>query len=97
MRILADVYPDSTHVRDIGLESADDQVIWAYARDTGLTRASKDADFRQRSFLYGAPPKVIWIRLGTCSTRDVEAILRTFYSDLHLFEQDIDASFLAIG
>ncbi|MFN2406960.1 MAG: hypothetical protein ABR594_12965 [Pyrinomonadaceae bacterium] len=25
---------------------------------------SKDSDMHQRSFLLGAPPKVVWVRLG---------------------------------
>jgi len=82
VRLLADLYPESTHVRDVGLQSADDLAVWVYAREFGFIIASKDADFRQRSFLYGAPPKVIWIRLGNCSTRDIEALLRAFRSDL---------------
>ena len=35
----------------------------------GYTIVTKDADFRQRSFLLGPPPKVIWIGLGNCSTQ----------------------------
>ena len=26
------LYPESVHVRDVGLESADDVVVWAYAQ-----------------------------------------------------------------
>jgi len=35
------------------MQAADDDAVWFYARDHGLTIVSKDADFRQRSFLYG--------------------------------------------
>ena len=34
---------------------------WAYARDHGYTIVSKDNDFRQYAFLYGPPPKVLWL------------------------------------
>jgi predicted nuclease of predicted toxin-antitoxin system len=78
VRLLADLYPGSTHVREVGLQAADDQAVWDYARDLGYAVVSKDADFRQRTFLYGSPPKVVWIRLGNCSTRAVEIILRTY-------------------
>jgi len=30
---------------------------------------SKDSDFRQRSFLFGAPPEVASIAMGNCSTK----------------------------
>jgi len=60
-RHLADLYPDSQHVAEVNLEKADDSAIWDYAREMGLTIVSKDADFQQRSLLYGAPPKFIWL------------------------------------
>jgi len=41
-----------------------DAAVWAYALARGLTIVSKDADFHQRSFLHGAPPRAIWIRRG---------------------------------
>lgn len=49
-RALADLFPDSLHVRDVGLRAADDPVVWDYARQRGFVIVSKDADFHQRSF-----------------------------------------------
>ena len=94
---LADLYPDSTHVRNEGLHSAPDDVVWAYAAQRGFTIVSKDADFRQRSFVVGHPPKVVWIRLGNCSTDEIADVLRTYHTDLLRFEQSELASFLALG
>jgi predicted nuclease of predicted toxin-antitoxin system len=94
---LADLYPDSSHVRALGLESADDAVIWTYARQHSLAIVSKDSDFFHLSVLFGHPPKVIWIRLGNCTTDTVEALLRTRHPDVLAFEQDAAASFLALG
>jgi predicted nuclease of predicted toxin-antitoxin system len=93
---LADVYPGSHHVRDVGLGSADDAAVWAYAVEHSLTIVSKDADFHQLSFLKGAPPKAVWIRRGNCSTRDIEEILRGHYADIVAFEEAADAAFLII-
>ena len=95
--ILADLYPDTTHVRDVGLESADDEAVWSFAAQHGLAIVSKDSDFRQRSFLFGHPPKVVWIRRGNCSTDEIESILRGRYQDLIAFEEDMEASFLALA
>lgn len=75
VRLLADLFPESVHVRDIGLKSADDLLVWSYAEENDLMIVSKDSDMHDRSFLFGYPPKVIWIRLGNCSTNDVEQIL----------------------
>ncbi|MGI0135205.1 MAG: DUF5615 family PIN-like protein, partial [Candidatus Micrarchaeaceae archaeon] len=73
---LAEIYADSSHVRLMGLERADDETLWRFARESGFTLVSKDSDFHQRSFLRGFPPKVVWLRLGNCSTHDIERILR---------------------
>ena len=75
VRRLADVYPDSAHVLDAGLDKADDRAVWRFARQHGFAIVSKDGDFRQLSFLIGAPPKIIWVRLGNCTTRDIEAVI----------------------
>ena len=55
---LADLFPKSVHVREVGLKEAGDLIVWEYARNNGLV-VSKDSDFHQRSFLYGYPPKVV--------------------------------------
>jgi predicted nuclease of predicted toxin-antitoxin system len=58
---------------------------------------SKDADFRQLSFLYGFPPKVVWIRLGNCSTADVERLLRSKAERIREFVADPEAAILGLA
>ena len=58
---------------------------------------SKDADFHERSFVLGQPPKVVWIRRGNCSTDEVLALLRGEHEAIVLFEADSEAAFLALG
>jgi len=64
-------------------------LIWEYAKNNDFMIVSKDADFYQRSLLFGHPPKIIWIRRGNCSTKAVEAILRSHYSDVEKFYDDV--------
>ena len=97
LTLLADLYPGSIHVRDVGLESADDEIVWRYAAAHGLTIVSKDADFHERSFVYGHPPKVVWLRRGNCSTDEIAGLLRAHHADLLVVEQDAEISFLALG
>ena len=73
---LADRYPASSHVLLVGLERDFDHVVWAYAQANGYTIVTKDADFSDMSVLRGFPPKVIWLRLGNCTTAEVERTLR---------------------
>ena len=86
---LADIYPESVHVQSVGLDRADDTAVWDFARLQNLVIVTKDADFQERSLIAGAPPKVIWIRRGNCSTSDIEAILRRHFDEaLQLMQGD---------
>lgn len=96
-RTLADLFPGSVHVRDEGLARGTDEAVWEFARSNELVIVSKDADFWVRCLLSGAPPKVIWIRLGNCTTNEIEALLRTHLEEIEAFGQDEGASFLALG
>ncbi len=49
------------------------------------------------SFLFGHPPKVIWIRRGNCTTGEIAALLHTHHSDILSFEEDATGAFLALG
>ncbi|AUX45375.1 hypothetical protein SOCE26_068570 [Sorangium cellulosum] len=95
--LLAAEFPGSVHVRDVGLSAADDQAVWNYAAQNGFTVVSKDSDFQQRALLYGHPPKVIWIRLGNCTTAAIAALLRVRHSDALAFEADPLASFFVLS
>ncbi len=94
---LADLFPGSIHVRDVGLKSSDDPLVWEYAQRNDFAIVSKDADMHDRSLLFGFPPKVIWVRLGNCSTRQVEALLRQDLDTIQRFFADDYASFLALS
>jgi predicted nuclease of predicted toxin-antitoxin system len=94
---LAAEFPGSIHVRDVGLATAPDADLWAYAAAHGFVIVSKDTDFQQRALLYGQPPKVIWVRLGNCSTGMVASLLRSRLTDILAFEADPAASFLALS
>jgi predicted nuclease of predicted toxin-antitoxin system len=94
---LQNEYPDSKHVRDLGLSRASDSFVWAYASDNGFTLVSKDADFHQLSLLHGAPPKVIWVRRGNCTTDEFIDLLRAHRREIEAFESEVEASFLALS
>lgn len=96
-RTLHDLFPGSLHVRDVGLNEADDLVVWNYAREHGFVIISKDVDFRQRSFVYGAPPKVIGVRLGNCSTAEVEKLLRRHVKTVEAFCSASEGAFLSLS
>lgn len=95
--LLADIYSGSLHVRDAALQSVDDELVWQYAQENRLIIVSKYSDFHHRSLLFGFPPKVIWIRRGNCSTRDIEAMLRTCQPQIEQFGDDPLGAFLVLS
>jgi len=95
-RTLADIYPESVHVREIGMRDAADTEIWEYARIKGFVIVSKDSDFQARSLLYGGPPKFIWLRLGNCPIKPIEDLLRNHSVAIHTFAQDDGQSHLML-
>ncbi len=56
---LSDLYPNSDHLDLLGLGTAEDILVWAYAKDNDFVVVTKDADFADLSVLRGFPPKVV--------------------------------------
>jgi len=95
-RLLANLFPDSLHVRDVGMKATDDPIVWDYAKAGDFMIVSKDADMHDLSLVFGNPPKVIWLRLGNCSTRQIEELLRRDFDVIKLFYEDEYVSLLAL-
>ena len=94
---LTDLFPASTHVRAEGMAEASDIEVWLFAKQQGFTIVSKDSDFQQRSLLFGAPPKVIWLRVGNWTTSRIATLLREHSVTLHTFEIDQRQSLLVLA
>ncbi len=75
LQTLGDKFPGSDHVISLGLDDAPDAQIYDYAGQNDFTIVSKDSDFRQLSFVHGAPPKVVWLRVGNCTVTELAALL----------------------
>ncbi len=93
---LADLFPDSSQVRLLGLSEADDRVIWEHAKANGFTLVSQDSDFADLATLVGPPPKIIWLRFGNKPTNAVERALRDHADVIIAFDQDHTAVCLEI-
>ena len=93
---ILDLYPGSTHVKSHSFIHTDDVLIWAFAAQHGYTIVSKDADFHQRSLVFGHPPKFIFLRVGNCPTRRITELLRSNYVLLSAFASDANASILVL-
>lgn len=94
---LSELHAGSAHVREFGLERADDAEIWSFAIEHGYAIVTKDSDFPERALLEGPPPKVVWIQLGNCSTREIETLLRQHHAELVAFDADEGAALLSLA
>ena len=81
----------------MALVPAPDRAIWIHARDHGFVIVSKDEDFHRLSVLHGPPPKVIWLRLGNCSTDEVIRLLRRRREEIEGFVAHEESAFLALA
>lgn len=93
---LAHLYPDSHHIREVGMKESEDVDIWNYAKANGYVIVTKDIDFQQRSLLFGHPPKVVRLRVGNCTVQTIEDLLRRYSALIHTFELDEKKSYLAL-
>lgn len=89
-------FPDTAQVALVGLEEKRDAEVRAFAATNGFTILSKDNDFANLVTLSGHPPKVVWIRLGNCSTRAIESELINSRGRIKDFERDVDAGLLVL-
>jgi predicted nuclease of predicted toxin-antitoxin system len=95
--LLEEEYSGSAHVRDLGLRGAPDGRIWDHARENAFVIVSKDDDFRQRSFLQGAPPKVVWLHVGNAGTTPIAELLREQAPRLRRFEDEGESALLILS
>lgn len=96
VEVLARVHPGTRHVEHVGLRGRPDVVIFDHAAREGYVLVSKDNDFRQLSFLHGAPPKVVWLSVGDASTRAIADLLLRSTARLQSFVTDEDESLLVL-
>jgi predicted nuclease of predicted toxin-antitoxin system len=94
---LRDLFPGSDHVHRLNLGGAKDSEVWDYAKLHGFAIVSKDSDFAARSVLEKEPPKIIWIRLGNCSTDDIEQLLRSAQEKIRGFLEEDEETCLLLG
>ena len=94
---LASEYPDSAHVRTVGLRGAHDDQVWGHARTKEFVIVSKDTDFRERSYAEGFPPKVIWLDVGNAGTTALAELFQQEHQRIERFERLEESSLLILS
>ena len=95
--ILAHEFPGCAHVTGAGLRAAEDGQIWEHARVQGFMIVSKDTDFRERSYVEGFPPKIIWLDVGNAGTLTIAELLRRERWRIEDFEHQEETSMLILS
>ena len=93
---LADLFPESAHVSSVELGSTSDSVIWEYAKTHGFAFLTKDKDFANLSQVWGAPPKVVLLQTGNCSTAALIQVVRNNAIRVSEFQNDPHRSILIL-
>ncbi len=83
-----DLFPESKHVSNIGLDKSPDTEIWDYAKNNGFIILSKDTDFININALRGFPPKIIWLKHKNCSTFEIIRIVQNSLHYIQNFDKD---------
>lgn len=94
---LADLFPGSEHMHTLVLDRTSDEDVWRYARQHNFVIATKDADFSEMSLLRGFPPKIVWIRIGNCTTQQVEDLLRSHHEEIDRMNDDPECGILSLS
>lgn len=94
--LLSEQFPDSRHVRLLGLGGADDLAIWELARFESLVLVTKDEDFLRLSVTRGFPPKVICLDIGNAGNAATAALLLAHVEAIKAFSTHPEAGFLLL-
>jgi predicted nuclease of predicted toxin-antitoxin system len=94
---IGDLYPGSAHVEDCGLVNTPDEKVWDYAGENGFAIVTKDSDFSELSVLRGSPPKVIWLRIGNCTTVRAGFLLRDAFPRIQAFLRAVEENCLVLS
>ncbi len=93
---ITSIFPESRHVKDFGMSEADDTAIWNLADREGFAIVSKDSDFLYRSLLAKGHPKVIQLRVGNCSSRQIQELIIREKASIQHFLTDPEETLLIL-
>ncbi len=89
-------YKGSSHVRQLGLQSATDREIWQYAKSENFTIITQDYDFIDLIALQGFPPKVILLRIKNYKVNHITSIFTLNYNRILAFDNDLELGSITI-
>ena len=95
--LLREEFPDSAHVAELDLAQSTDRQIWDFAGQNDYVIVSKDSDFRQLAFLFGPPPKAVWLDVGNVSSSTILELIRSSRETINDFADNKEESFMLLS
>ena len=96
-RLLDQRFPGTSHTLDLAFDRLPDIKLWEYAKMNGFHLITKDGDHFQLALLRGAPPKVVWVRIGNAPTSAVLALIERHLDTIEKFLLEEGPTVLALG
>lgn len=90
------LFPKSSHVRLLNLDTADDFTVWQYAKEHGYHIVTQDIDFNDINILKGYPPKIIRINTGNTATQTIIKLLQNKSDIINEFLNNDQIGYLEI-
>jgi predicted nuclease of predicted toxin-antitoxin system len=90
-------FPDSAHVAGLDLAQSTDRQIWDYAGQNDYVIVSKDSDFRQLAFLFGPPPKAVWLDVGNVNSSTILELILHNRDSINHFSDNTEESFMLLS
>jgi predicted nuclease of predicted toxin-antitoxin system len=80
----------------VGLEDASDLAIFNYAKTHDYAIVTFDSDFVDLNVIKGIPPKIIWLKTGSLTTKHISELLRNNILSIRSFLQSEEEEILEI-
>ena len=92
------VFPGSSQIHRLGMEHADDAVIWSFAQENGFTIVRPRIPISMRGVWSRAfpPQAILWLKCGNVSTQRVQEILLRSMEAISTFIREGQAACLEI-
>jgi predicted nuclease of predicted toxin-antitoxin system len=95
VELLAEAFPQCASVTALGLGQRPDEEIVIYAKAIGFVIVTKDVHFYRHCVARGYPPKVVWVRTGNCTIRQLFAAFQKARQRIEDFEINDEPSLLS--
>lgn len=86
--LIEEIFPESNQVQLVELNGETDMNIWNFAKENDYTIVTYDADFYDLSVIKGFPPKIIWLRTGNATTREIANLIISRKKVISTFLED---------